>query len=209
MFTTENKWLIGQSEVSDANKQIEFINNALRTDVKIKYTFLNIMIKNISVFVVIGLLFQFIKYIYPFLMKQNVWFGIAITVFIICTGGLVYSNLNNMPLFKFKRNEFGQIVVDEYIMRGQRGQYAGEGYIASTLITVIGLIYTYLGNINRFVSDKNALRIQTIIILFTLFIMQKILLIIYRIKSPWYNPGFWPPEHYQTGSLTSDQGNNI
>ena len=33
MFVSENKWLIGQNEVFDANKQIEFINNALRTDV--------------------------------------------------------------------------------------------------------------------------------------------------------------------------------
>jgi hypothetical protein len=33
MYASENKWLIGSNEVSDANKQIEFINNALRTDV--------------------------------------------------------------------------------------------------------------------------------------------------------------------------------
>jgi hypothetical protein len=107
MFAEEHKWLIGQSEVHDANKQIEFINNALRTDVKVKFTFISIMIKNFMGFVVIGVLFQFITYIYPFLMKQYVWFGVAITVFLICTGGLVYSMLNNMPLFKFEKNEFG------------------------------------------------------------------------------------------------------
>jgi len=62
-------------------------------------------------FVVIAVLFQFVKHIYPFLMKQYVWFGIAITVFLVCTGGLVYSMLNNMPLFKFEKNEFGQVIV--------------------------------------------------------------------------------------------------
>ena len=121
IFASENKWLIGQSEVYDANKQIEFINNALRTDVKIKFTFINILFKNFMGFLIIGLLFQFVKVIYPFLMQQYVWFGIAIVVFLVCTGGLVYSMLNNMPLFKFERNEFGQVVVKEYIMRGQRG----------------------------------------------------------------------------------------
>lgn len=160
-------------------------------------------------FLIIGLLFQFVKYIYPMLMQQYVWFGIAITVFLVCTGGLVYSMLNNMPLFRFERNEFGQVVVKEYIMRGQRGQYAGEGYICSLLMTIIGLIYTYLGNINRFVNDKNQMRVQIILILLSLFLLQKIFLMIYRLKSPWYNPGFWPPDYYQTGSLASDQGNNI
>jgi hypothetical protein len=50
-----------------------------------------------------------------------IWFGIALSVYVICTGGLVYSMLNNMPWFKFERNEFGAIVITEYFMRGQRG----------------------------------------------------------------------------------------
>jgi len=32
-FKAENKWLIGANEVHDALKQIEFVNNSLRTDV--------------------------------------------------------------------------------------------------------------------------------------------------------------------------------
>jgi hypothetical protein len=167
------------------------------------------MAKNFLGFLIIGLLFQFVKYIYPFLMIQLVWFGIAITVFVICTGGLVYSMLNNMPLFRFERNEFGQVIVKEYIMRGQRGQYAGEGYICSILISIIGLLYTYLANITKMVSEKSAQRIQICLSLFTLFVLQKILLMIYKLKSPWYNPGFMPPDYYQTGSLAMDQGNNI
>ncbi len=38
-YKEEDRWLISQSEVSDAQKQIDFINNHLRTDVHIKYTF--------------------------------------------------------------------------------------------------------------------------------------------------------------------------
>jgi len=47
-----------------------------------------------------------------------VWFSIAIIVFVVCTGGLVYSMINDTPLFKFERNEYGSVVVAEYFMRG-------------------------------------------------------------------------------------------
>ena len=57
IFTTENKWLISSQEVFDANKQIEFVNNALRTDVKITFTFTAILTKNSFGFVVIALFF--------------------------------------------------------------------------------------------------------------------------------------------------------
>lgn len=121
IFSSENKWLVGGNEVFDANKQIEFVNNALRTDVKIKFTFASILWKNFLGFCVIGCLFKFVQYIYPFLMNQMVWFAISIIVFIICTGGIVFSMLNTMPLFRFEKNSFGQIVIGEYFMRGQRG----------------------------------------------------------------------------------------
>jgi|ERR1711935_587698 len=120
-FADEEKWHIGANEVYDAQKQIDFINNHLRTDVQIKFTFYSIAIKNLVAAVVLSFLMYFIKSIYPFLMNQWVWFGVAITVFLICTGGLVYSALNNMPWFRFERNEFGSVFVSEYFMRGQRG----------------------------------------------------------------------------------------
>lgn len=94
LFKSEQKWLISANEVYDANKQIEFVNNAMKTDVKIKYTFLSILIKNLIGFAVIGTLFQLVKQIYSILLNQKVWFGIAIFVFFVCTGGLVYSMLN-------------------------------------------------------------------------------------------------------------------
>jgi hypothetical protein len=38
-FSDTDKWLFGSTEVFDAQKQIDFVNNNLRTDVKIKFTF--------------------------------------------------------------------------------------------------------------------------------------------------------------------------
>lgn len=93
IFKSEEKWLIGANEVFDANKQIEFVNNILRTDVKIKFTFVSILMKNFLVFCMIGVVFQSVKMVYNFLLNQWVWFSIAIIVYFVCTGGVVYSIL--------------------------------------------------------------------------------------------------------------------
>jgi hypothetical protein len=40
--------------------------------------------------------------IYNVLMDQRVWYFVAITVHVICTGGVVYGIINDMPMFKYK-----------------------------------------------------------------------------------------------------------
>merc|ERR1711971_1204775 len=166
----------------------------MRTDVQIKFTFASIAVKNFIGLGIIAALGLLVKSLYPILMNQLVWFGVAITVFVICTGGLVYSILNNMPWFRFERNEFGAIVVSEYFMRGQRGQYAGEGYIVSFLTTFIGLVYLYMIFANfRHNDSKSNYRMVTLACLTTIVISQQLLLACYRIKSPWYYPTFMPP----------------
>ena len=149
-YDTTDLWLIGSNEVYDAQKQIDFVNNHLRTDVKIKFTFVQILVKNVLGLSVIAVLFFFVKISYTILLNQKTWFAIAITVWVIFTGGLVYSMLNSMPWFKFERNEYGQVVIAEYFMRGQRGQWAGEGYIASIICTFVGLSYLLLCNIEKY-----------------------------------------------------------
>ena len=188
---------------------IDFLNNYLRTDVKIKFTFVQILLKNLIGLTIIFTLFFIVKQSYQFLLNQWVWFAIAITVYVVCTGGLVYSMLNNMPWFKFERNEFGAVVIAEYFMRGQRGQWAGEGYIISVLVTVIGLVYLYMNNIDKLHQGKGNQRIAIFVCIISLYILQSFLVSAYKIKSPWYNPGFLPPNYYQRGSLLKDQGNNI
>jgi len=149
-YKETDKWLVGSTEVFDAQKQIDFINNNLRTDVKLKFTFMQILMKNIVGMTIIGILAFIVKYSYNILLNQWTWFTIAIAAWVICTGGLVYSMLNNMPWFKFEKNEYGQIVIGEYFMRGQRGQWAGEGYIISVLVTIIGFLFLYLNNLERY-----------------------------------------------------------
>ena len=153
-FADDEKWLISSNERSDAQKQIDFVNTHLRTDVKLKVTFIAIILNNSIGLMVVCLLFNLVKHAYTFLIKPWVWFGIAISVYVICTGGLVYSMLNGMPWFKFEKNEFGSVTITEYFMRGQRGQWAGEGYIISILVTCIGLGYLYLVKIQDTCDDK-------------------------------------------------------
>ena len=43
---------------------------------------------------IIMALFLLVKNLYSFLMNQWVWFFIAISVYVICTGGIVYSMIN-------------------------------------------------------------------------------------------------------------------
>jgi hypothetical protein len=173
-YDTTDLWLIGSNEVYDAQKQIDFVNNHLRTDVKIKFTFLQILVKNVLGLSVIAFLFFFVKFSYPILLNQKTWFAIAIAFWVIFTGGLVYSMLNTMPWFKFERNEFGQVVIAEYFMRGQRGQWAGEGYIASVLCTFVGLAYLLLCNIEKYFEDKGSQRFAVMGLLISIYIMQMI-----------------------------------
>jgi hypothetical protein len=79
------------------------------------------MMKNIVGMSIIAVLALIVKYSYNILLNQYTWFTIAIAAWVICTGGLVYSMLNQMPWFKFEKNEFGSVVIAEYFMRGQRG----------------------------------------------------------------------------------------
>jgi len=127
--------------------------------------------KNIVGMTVIGCLAFVVKYSYNILLNQWTWFTIAIAAWVICTGGLVYSMLNNMPWFKFEKNEFGQVVIAEYFMRGQRGQWAGEGYIISVLVTVIGFFFLYLCNVEKFATDKSNQRLLTAVTLMAIYMM--------------------------------------
>jgi hypothetical protein len=152
--------------------------------------------KNMVLLMIVAFLFLFVKYTYTFLLNQMTWFIIAIGTWVVFTGGLVYSMLNSMPWFKFERNEYGQVVIAEYFMRGQRGQWAGEGYIASVLCTVIGLSYLYLNNIEKMFESKSSQRFAVMGLLLAIYMMQSVYVAIYRFKSPWYNPGFSPPDYY-------------
>lgn len=153
-YPEEDKWLISSNEVYDARMQITFVNNHLSTDVQIKYTFGTILFNNIVGMLIITAFATLVKQMYGILLNQYTWFMVALMFYIVCTAGLVFSILNGMPIFRFERNEFGSVVITEYFQRGQRGQWAGEGFIMSTMAVIIGLTYLTLNNVERIFEDK-------------------------------------------------------
>ena len=59
------------------------------------------MIKNLMMFVVLGCLIVLVVKIRDYLIDQYLWLIIAWVSYIICTSGVVYTILNNVPVFRF------------------------------------------------------------------------------------------------------------
>jgi hypothetical protein len=138
------------------------------------------------------------------LLRPDVWFAISMAVYCICTGGIVYSIIHGVPWFKFERNEFGSVVVSEYFMRGQRGQWAGEGYIVSFLMAATGIVLILLSKADTFMVKGSQRRLFVMGAILAVFFLNEMILVCYKYKSAWYGPTFMPPGHYQTGSLMFD-----
>jgi len=99
--------------------------------------------------------------------------------------------------------------VAEYFMRGQRGQWAGEGYIVSILVILAGFTFIGLSKVDILVQGSFNKRMAICGGVLTAYILIQLILTCYMFKSPWYGPTFMPPGHYLRGPLNVDQGNNI
>jgi len=208
-YKEEDKWFVRNDEISDATKILEFFNKRLGTNVEITLPFTTVLFKNLLFLAIFGLAITILRYIRVLMLEPMVWFAFAMIVYSICTSGIVYSIIHNVPWFKLERDQFGNVVVAEYFMRGQRGQWAGEGYIFSLLCGATGLVLTFLSRVDRFVQKEQSMRIAIIVSLVLVYGLSQAILVCYQFKSPWYGPGFAPPGHYQRGPLMLDQGNNI
>jgi len=111
-------------------------------------------------FAVLGGLIILIVKIRPQLVNQNVWLGIAHISYAICIQGFVYNLLNNAPVFRFEQDKYGKMYVSEYFMRGQRQQYAGEGYIVSSLVMAFGLILLFMTRAVTYFNDPFKRRVS-------------------------------------------------
>jgi hypothetical protein len=208
-YKEEDKWFVRQDEIFDANKQLEFFNQRLGSHVDITLPFTTVLIKNFTFMAVFALGLVILRYIRVIMLHPVVWFVVSMIVYAICTSGVVYSIIHNVPWFKLERDQFGNVFVAEYFMRGQRGQWAGEGYIFSLLCITAGLVLIFLSRVDRFFTKSQSTRIAVIGALVAVYFLSQLILTCYKFKSPWYGPGFAPPGHYQRGPLMLDQGNNI
>ena len=139
-----------------------------------------------------------------FLLSPVVWITGSMMIIIICMGGIVYNILRNTPFAKFDNN--GNIV--EFIHTGRKAQYAGEGIFMSCLFVIGGTLLYSFNWLNQ-VPNKTKHYFASYIILASIILIIKLMHRIYRIKSKWYGPSFFPPNHYVKGSLINDQGNSF
>jgi len=177
--------------------------------VPLTFPFSTILYKNILFLVIFAAFLTVLKYLRVVMLEPVVWFVIAMLTYFICTGGIVYSIIHNVPWFKMDRDQYGTVYISEYFMKGQRGQWAGEGYIFSVLVCTTGFILIFLSKVDDFVKKNSHRRIAVISCLALMYFLTEMMLVCYKYKSPWYGPGFSPPGHYQRGPLMADQGNNI
>lgn len=185
------------------------MNSQLGAEVELSLPFYVVFIKNLVLFCVLATVILIVVKIRPQLINQNVWLGIAMVSFAICIQGFVYNLLNNAPVFRFEQDKYGKMFVSEYFMRGMRQQYAGEGYIVSTIVMVFGLTILFMTRTVSYYPDPFKRRIAVGTGILLCFCLLQAYLACYRIKNPWYGTSFFPPKHYVKGPINRDTGNVI
>jgi len=195
-YKEEDKWFVRPDEIYSAEKILEFFNKRLGSNVQITLPFTTILIKNFTFLAIFAIVFTILRHIRQIMLQPVVWFIVAMATYTICTSGIVYSIIHNVPWFKLERDQYGTVFIAEYFMRGQRGQWAGEGYIFSGLCLLTGLTLIFLSRVDRWVENDGKRRIAVIASIAAIYILSQLILACYKFKSPWYGPGFAPPSHY-------------
>lgn len=73
---------------------------------------------------------------------------------------------------------------------------------------MIGLLFVSIVVAFDKFENEGRLRIWSLIALFVIVYLVSSLEDVYKSKS-WYGPSFYPPGDYVSGSIATDQGNNI
>ena len=168
-----------------------------------------VFIKNLTLFVVLVVLIRIFVSIQDLLINQYLWMVIAWTGYFFCCSGVVYTLLNNVPMFKMEQDAYGKVQIAEYFMRTSRGQYGGEGYIMAAQALFISSAFLMMIKADALFKSTLNRRIAIGCSLFCAMGGVALYLSCYKIKTPWYQNNFWPPEHYTRGPIERDQGNNI
>ena len=103
-YKEEDKWFVRQDEIYDANKILEFFNKRLGSDVAITFPFTTILLKNLMFFAIFAAALTLLRYIRQVMLQPVVWFVVAMITYAICTSGIVYSIIHNVPWFKLERD---------------------------------------------------------------------------------------------------------
>ena len=203
----DEDYVISYNERSDkiyALKMMEFANAKSQRKFPLKKNPIEFLIYFLLFVGLIFIGFSAYKNFHPLIINPALWVVGSILVVIICEGGIVYNVLHSIPFAKYDRD--GNII--EFIHTGQRSQYAGEGVLMSSLFVLGGtLLYSF--NWLNMVKGYGQHKIASFGAIVLIVLIVRIIFSIYRIKARWYNPTFFPPNHYVKGPLILDQGNSF
>ena len=132
---------------------IDFVNKRFNTDVQLTLPLQTIVIKNLIFFGVLFFLLNLLVRLREALINKWLWIGVAVLGFIICTSGIVYAKLHNMPMFRMDTDEYGNHYIGEFFNRGNRSQWGGEGYIVSFLCALISGAFYFVANVDKFANS--------------------------------------------------------
>ena len=147
-FKPEETWHIKMEDIYEKQRLLEFVNKGFQTDVPLSEPFYIVASKNLFMFIILGTFIAIFVKIRPYLLDQKVWFSIALIGNFICTSGIVFTQLHQMPTFRFGHDQYGNNFVEEYFYRSSRSQYAGEGYLAVTMALIVGILFLALCKID-------------------------------------------------------------
>jgi hypothetical protein len=119
-YRAEDLWFIKSGDAHDTQVQLDFINKRLSTDVKLKMPFTTLLMKNIILFAILTAAVILLVKCRPALIDPNLWMAIAVFGYIVCTSGIIYSQSHGMPMFRFDKDQYGNMFISEYFMRQQR-----------------------------------------------------------------------------------------
>lgn len=197
-------WQISQSDgILTSQKLLDHVNKKTGRNVAYKESIFNVLI----VLAVFGTIFAFgvslfIKF-KSFFVNKHLWFLGSMTIYCICMSGIVYNIIHNVPFTTVDKN--GNL---EWLHSGGRSQFGAEGYIMSFAISLLGLLFIGL-KVAPKVSWFPASNVSYLVLFISIALTIKWVEDIYKKKSGFYNPSFYPPAHYMKGPLSNDQGNNI
>lgn len=71
--------------------------------------------------------------------------------------------------------------------------------------SIILMLFLVVSKIER----PSLRRMLGIVLIAAMYFVFNLINALYRLKTPYYSPSFYPPDDYVRGPLANDQGNNI
>lgn len=168
---------------------VEFVNNALKTDVQFKLTFQQLLKTNLMV---VGILVGFVLGVYlcyNVLLIQWIWLAIACTVWVISSGGVIHNKvMNPQPYGSYFDEAMNKTVITEYFTREYSGAYSREGYMVESGLWIFSLTLGLLINLPKMIENRFVLRVLMVFLGFGIILMHAQFMEIIRIKMPWFYP---------------------